>query len=139
MIFAAEPLCLTDRSSIDKIGLRFADPRSIHPSRLHSHCALHRGSNGRPDNHRIAPAETTKTSPGGPILDKISRNNTVAINVADVRVRMEQQGALPITNTPDQCDAIMKTDSERKYESYPSHRRGGQSVITLGKNVQGDR
>ena len=87
----------------------------------------------------IGPAETTRTSPGGPILDKISRNNTVAINVADVRVRMEQQGALPITNTPDQCDAIMKTDSERKYESYPRHRRGGQSVITLGKNVQGDR
>jgi hypothetical protein len=36
----------------------------------------------------------------------------MAINVADVRVRMEQ-GAPPITNTPDQFDAIIKTDSER--------------------------
>jgi tripartite-type tricarboxylate transporter receptor subunit TctC len=26
---------------------------------------------------------------------------------------MEQQGALPITNTPDQLDAVIKTDSER--------------------------
>jgi tripartite-type tricarboxylate transporter receptor subunit TctC len=37
----------------------------------------------------------------------------MAINVAHVRVRMEQQGALPITNRPDQFDAIIKTDSEK--------------------------
>ena len=87
----------------------------------------------------IEPAETTRTSPGGPILDKIGRDINVAINVADIRVGMEQQGALPITNAPDQCDAIMKTDSEREYESYARRRRGGQLVITLGKNGQGDR
>jgi tripartite-type tricarboxylate transporter receptor subunit TctC len=38
---------------------------------------------------------------------------TMAINIADVRARMEQQGALPITNTPEQFDAIIRNDTER--------------------------
>jgi hypothetical protein len=32
----------------------------------------------------------------------------MAINVAHVRVRMEQQGAALVTNRPDQFDAIIK-------------------------------
>jgi tripartite-type tricarboxylate transporter receptor subunit TctC len=56
----------------------------------------------------LAPAGTPQ-----PILDKISRDITMVINIADVRARMEQQGALPVTNTPNQFDAIIRNDTER--------------------------
>jgi tripartite-type tricarboxylate transporter receptor subunit TctC len=56
----------------------------------------------------LAPAGTPR-----PILDKISRDITMAINIADVRARMEQQGAVPVTNTPEQFDVIIKNDTER--------------------------
>jgi tripartite-type tricarboxylate transporter receptor subunit TctC len=56
----------------------------------------------------LAPAGTPR-----PILDKISRDVTMAINIADVRARMEQQGALPVTNTPEQFAVIIRNDTER--------------------------
>jgi tripartite-type tricarboxylate transporter receptor subunit TctC len=56
----------------------------------------------------LAPAGTP-----WPILDKISRDITMAINVADVRARMEQQGALLVTNTPEQFDVVIRIDTER--------------------------
>jgi tripartite-type tricarboxylate transporter receptor subunit TctC len=56
----------------------------------------------------LAPAGTPQ-----PILDKISRDITMAINMADVRARMEQQGAVPVTNTPERFDVIIRNDTER--------------------------
>ena len=35
------------------------------------------------------------------------------MNVADVRARMEQQGAVPLTATPEQFDVIIRNDAER--------------------------
>jgi tripartite-type tricarboxylate transporter receptor subunit TctC len=67
MIFALETLCLTDRSSIDKLGLCFL----------------------------------------------ISQNIAKAINVADVRARREQQGAVPLTITPEQFDVSIGNDTAR--------------------------
>ena len=67
MIFAAEPLCLTDRSSIDKVGLCFL----------------------------------------------IRQDIAKEINVADVRARMEQQGAVPLTIAPEQFDVIIRNDTAR--------------------------
>jgi tripartite-type tricarboxylate transporter receptor subunit TctC len=56
----------------------------------------------------LAPAGTPR-----PILTKISQDIAKAINIADVRARMEQQGALPVTNMPEQFDAIIRNDTER--------------------------
>jgi tripartite-type tricarboxylate transporter receptor subunit TctC len=56
----------------------------------------------------LAPAGTPQ-----PILDKISRDIAKAISIPDVRARMEQQGALPVTNTPEQFDVIIRNDTER--------------------------
>jgi tripartite-type tricarboxylate transporter receptor subunit TctC len=56
----------------------------------------------------LAPAGTPQ-----PILDKISQDIAKAINVADVRARMEQQGAVPLTTTPEQFGAIIRNDTER--------------------------
>jgi tripartite-type tricarboxylate transporter receptor subunit TctC len=36
-----------------------------------------------------------------------------AINVADARARMEQQGAVPLTITPEQFDVIIRNDTAR--------------------------
>jgi len=35
------------------------------------------------------------------------------MNVADARARMEQQGAVPLTTTPEQFDVIIRNDAER--------------------------
>jgi tripartite-type tricarboxylate transporter receptor subunit TctC len=48
-----------------------------------------------------------------PILDKISQHIAKAMNVADVRARMEQQGAVPLTSTPEQFDLIIRNDAAR--------------------------
>jgi tripartite-type tricarboxylate transporter receptor subunit TctC len=56
----------------------------------------------------LAPAGTTRA-----ILTKISQDIVKAVNIADVRARMEQQGALVVTNTPEQFDAIISGDTER--------------------------
>jgi tripartite-type tricarboxylate transporter receptor subunit TctC len=48
-----------------------------------------------------------------PILDKISQDIAKAMNVVDVRARMEQQGAVPLTTTPEQFDVIIRNDTER--------------------------
>jgi tripartite-type tricarboxylate transporter receptor subunit TctC len=56
----------------------------------------------------LAPAGTPRT-----ILTKISQDIVKAVNIADVRARMEQQGALVVTNTPEQFDAIISGDTER--------------------------
>jgi len=56
----------------------------------------------------LAPAGTPQ-----PILDKISYDIAKAISIPDVRARMEQQGALPVTNTPGQFDVIIRNDTER--------------------------
>jgi tripartite-type tricarboxylate transporter receptor subunit TctC len=56
----------------------------------------------------LAPAGTPR-----PILDKISQDIAQAIGIADVRERMVNQGALPVTNTPAQFDVIIRNDTER--------------------------
>jgi tripartite-type tricarboxylate transporter receptor subunit TctC len=56
----------------------------------------------------LAPAATPRA-----ILTKISQEIARAINMPDMRDRMEKQGALPVTNTPDQFDAIIRNDTER--------------------------
>jgi tripartite-type tricarboxylate transporter receptor subunit TctC len=56
----------------------------------------------------LAPAGTPRT-----ILTKISQDIAKAVNIADVRERMEKQGALVATNTPEQFDAIISNDTER--------------------------
>ena len=35
------------------------------------------------------------------------------MNVVDARVRMEQQGAVPLTSTPEQFDVIIRNDTAR--------------------------
>jgi tripartite-type tricarboxylate transporter receptor subunit TctC len=47
------------------------------------------------------------------ILTKTSQDIAKAINIADVRERMEKQGALVVTNTPEQFDAIISNDTKR--------------------------
>jgi tripartite-type tricarboxylate transporter receptor subunit TctC len=56
----------------------------------------------------LAPAGTPQ-----PILDKLSRDIAKAIELPDVRERMQKQGSLPVTNTPAQFDAIIRNDTER--------------------------
>ncbi len=56
----------------------------------------------------MAPAGTPR-----PVLDKISRDVARAIQMPDVRERMQQQGSVPATNTPEQFDAIIRNDTER--------------------------
>jgi tripartite-type tricarboxylate transporter receptor subunit TctC len=56
----------------------------------------------------LAPAGTPQ-----PVLDKISQDIARVISIPDVRARMEQQGALPVTNTPKQFDVIIRNDTER--------------------------
>jgi tripartite-type tricarboxylate transporter receptor subunit TctC len=56
----------------------------------------------------LAPAGTPR-----PILDKLSHDIAKVIGIADVRERMENQGALPVTNTPAQFDVTIRNDTER--------------------------
>jgi len=56
----------------------------------------------------LAPAGTAR-----PILIKLSQDIAKAVNIAGVRERMERQGALVVTNAPEQFDAIISNDTER--------------------------
>jgi tripartite-type tricarboxylate transporter receptor subunit TctC len=54
----------------------------------------------------LAPAATPR-----PIVEKISRE--VAKAIPELRDRIEKQGALPVSVTPEQFDAIIRNDTER--------------------------
>jgi tripartite-type tricarboxylate transporter receptor subunit TctC len=56
----------------------------------------------------LAPAGTPQ-----PILRKVSQDIANVLAQADVRDKMQRQGALPITNTPEQFDAIIRDDTAR--------------------------
>lgn len=56
----------------------------------------------------MAPAGTPK-----PILDKISKDIAQALAMPDVKQKLEVQGSIPAPNTPEQFDAIIKSDTER--------------------------
>jgi tripartite-type tricarboxylate transporter receptor subunit TctC len=56
----------------------------------------------------MAPAGTPK-----PILDKISKDIAQVLAMADVKEKLQVQGSIPAPNTPEQFDAIIKSDTER--------------------------
>jgi tripartite-type tricarboxylate transporter receptor subunit TctC len=56
----------------------------------------------------LAPA---KTPPA--ILSKVSQDIAKVLQMPDVRERLEKQGSLPVTNTPEQFGAMIKADTER--------------------------
>lgn len=56
----------------------------------------------------LAPAGTPK-----PILTKVSQDIAKALAMADVKQKLEVQGSIPAPNTPEQFDAIIKSDTER--------------------------
>jgi tripartite-type tricarboxylate transporter receptor subunit TctC len=56
----------------------------------------------------LAPAGTPK-----PILDKVSKDIAQVLAMADVKEKLQVQGSIPAPNTPEQFDAIIKSDTER--------------------------
>jgi tripartite-type tricarboxylate transporter receptor subunit TctC len=56
----------------------------------------------------MAPAGTPK-----PILDKISKDIALVLDMPDVKEKLQVQGSIPAPNTPEQFDAIIKSDTER--------------------------
>jgi tripartite-type tricarboxylate transporter receptor subunit TctC len=56
----------------------------------------------------MAPAGTPK-----PILNKISQDIAKVLQMPDVKEKLETQGSIPAPNTPEQFDAIIKSDTER--------------------------
>jgi tripartite-type tricarboxylate transporter receptor subunit TctC len=56
----------------------------------------------------MAPAGTPK-----PILNKVSQDIAAVLKLPDVVDRLEKQGSLPTSGTPEQLDAIIKADTER--------------------------
>jgi tripartite-type tricarboxylate transporter receptor subunit TctC len=56
----------------------------------------------------LAPANTP-----APILKKISEDVASILKTPDVLARWETLGAIPVANTPDQFDAIIRSDSDR--------------------------
>lgn len=56
----------------------------------------------------LAPAGTPK-----PILTKVSQDIAKALALPDVKQKLEVQGSIPAPNTPEQFDAIIKSDTER--------------------------
>ena len=56
----------------------------------------------------MAPAGTPK-----PVLDKISKDIAAVLMMADVKEKLDVQGSIPAPNTPEQFDAIIKSDTER--------------------------
>ena len=56
----------------------------------------------------MAPAGTPK-----PILNKISQDIAKVLEMSDVKQKLEVQGSIPAPNTPDQFDAIIKSDTDR--------------------------
>jgi tripartite-type tricarboxylate transporter receptor subunit TctC len=56
----------------------------------------------------MAPAATPRQ-----ILNKVSQDIAAVLKLADVVDRLQKQGSIPVTNTPEQFDAINKADTER--------------------------
>jgi tripartite-type tricarboxylate transporter receptor subunit TctC len=56
----------------------------------------------------MAPAGTPK-----PILAKISKDIALVLDMPDVKEKLQVQGSIPAPNTPEQFDAIIKSDTER--------------------------
>ena len=56
----------------------------------------------------MAPAGTPK-----PILDKIARDIALVLAMPDVKEKLDVQGSIPAPNTPEQFDAMIKSDTER--------------------------
>ena len=56
----------------------------------------------------LAPAGTPK-----PILNKVSQDIAAVLKMPDVVEKLEKQGSIPVTNTPEQFDLILKNDTER--------------------------
>ena len=56
----------------------------------------------------MAPAGTPK-----PILDKVSQDIAQVLAMPDVKEKLEVQGSFPAPTTPEQFDAIIKSDTER--------------------------
>jgi tripartite-type tricarboxylate transporter receptor subunit TctC len=56
----------------------------------------------------MAPAGTPK-----PILTKVAQDIATVLKMPDVVDKLEKQGSIPVTNTPDEFDAIVKNDTER--------------------------
>jgi tripartite-type tricarboxylate transporter receptor subunit TctC len=56
----------------------------------------------------MAPAGTPK-----PILDKISQDIALVLAMPDVKEKLNVQGSIPAPNTPEQFDAIIRSDTER--------------------------
>jgi tripartite-type tricarboxylate transporter receptor subunit TctC len=56
----------------------------------------------------MAPAGTPK-----PILDKVSQDIAAVLAMADVKEKLEVQGSIPAPNSPEQFDAIIRSDTER--------------------------
>jgi tripartite-type tricarboxylate transporter receptor subunit TctC len=56
----------------------------------------------------MAPAGTPK-----PILNKVSQDIAKVLKMPDVVDKLEKQGSIPVTNTPEQFDAIIKNDTAR--------------------------
>ena len=56
----------------------------------------------------MAPAATPR-----PIINKVSQDIATVLKLPDVVDRMVKQGSIPVTNTPEQFDAINKADTER--------------------------
>jgi tripartite-type tricarboxylate transporter receptor subunit TctC len=56
----------------------------------------------------MAPAGTPK-----PILDKVSKDIAQVLAMPDVMEKLNVQGSIPAPNTPEQFDAIIKSDTER--------------------------
>jgi tripartite-type tricarboxylate transporter receptor subunit TctC len=56
----------------------------------------------------MAPAGTPK-----PILNKVSQDIATVLKMPDVIEKLEKQGSIPVTNTPEAFDAILKNDTER--------------------------
>jgi tripartite-type tricarboxylate transporter receptor subunit TctC len=56
----------------------------------------------------MAPAATPR-----PILNKVSQDIATVLKLPDVADRLQKQGSLPTSGTPEQLDAIIRADTER--------------------------
>jgi tripartite-type tricarboxylate transporter receptor subunit TctC len=56
----------------------------------------------------LAPAGTPK-----PILNKVSQDIAAVLKMPDVAEKLDKQGSIPVSTTPEQLDAIVKADTER--------------------------
>jgi tripartite-type tricarboxylate transporter receptor subunit TctC len=56
----------------------------------------------------MAPAGTPK-----PILNKVSQDIATVLKMPDVADKLDKQGQIAVTTTPEQFDVIIKNDTER--------------------------